>query len=381
MKLSANTMGEQLSSTPATVNTTTEKPDDVRYLPMMPTTVPGHCEVSGARVYPSNSTGSSSSRASMISKPTPGGHAHRRSSGATTHPMFTLGELEECGSGSGSSSELDSASSSATTTTTDAVARAGVPTGSDSSLASVLAHCGGGCASIPGLDTRPYSDGGTAHEYNTQRQSDVVIAVAPSPALAPAGTQQDALKLSAQLTMGPQRRKSAATHADGTTEAVSELSHHAASAGADFAPTAVAPITAASVACRGCGAVSTTPGLRGNSQQPGGGDNTSTTSQANNSFRTCVCHSLPTLRRAQYDDAGAGASPTRNSFRRASESAVMDKLQGGADNRRVRFSEYGNRVYPTYSVQAYDRRWCDSYGVTRKEKAKIKVELDALRCV
>lgn len=60
--------------------------------------------------------------------------------------------------------------------------------------------------------------------------------------------------------------------------------------------------------------------------------------------------------------------------RRASDS----KLSSGSGERNVKFSLYGNRVYPTYSNRAYDRRWT-SIEYSAKERRNIQQEIEELR--
>lgn len=62
------------------------------------------------------------------------------------------------------------------------------------------------------------------------------------------------------------------------------------------------------------------------------------------------------------------------SQRRASDS----QLSSGSGERNVKFSLYGNRVYPTYSNRAYDRRW-NSIEYSAKERRHIQQEIEDLR--
>lgn len=71
--------------------------------------------------------------------------------------------------------------------------------------------------------------------------------------------------------------------------------------------------------------------------------------------------------------------------RRASENDCL-RIQARSsapvlcEKKRVQFSAYGNRIYPTYSTKVYDRRW-SAPRYTKKDKPKIKAELDDLRYV
>lgn len=81
-------------------------------------------------------------------------------------------------------------------------------------------------------------------------------------------------------------------------------------------------------------------------------------------FKSVGMNSLPT--------------PRKRSVRGRASAVVIDGHSSNKRPRKVQFSMYGNRTYPTYSMKDYDRTWAQ-VTYSQRQRLKIQDELDLLR--